>query len=418
MCDITNRTKQMKPDIYLLGFGSTALDETKTEILLQSRHIITSGRLYELLKNHPIFNSIKDKTRIITKVDEIIHFIKKESATGNTPVSVTATGDPLFFGIGRRMLQNFSKDQLSILPDLSSIQLAFARIKDTWDDAFFVTLHGRDNLSEIPRLVKNHSKLCILTDPQNSPTKIAQLLCKFPYLNVKFYVGECLGSADEKVTEGTPEQIATMTFRQPNLTIVKKLNEGAKEQILFGLSEDDIEHSKGLITKDEVRAVSIHKLKIPSKGVLWDIGAGSGAVSAEIASLAPGIEVYSVEKDERQLMNIENNKARFALPNLIPVHGTAPEILTGMPKPDRIFIGGSGGKLKEILEVVASSKCPVVVLNAITLESLNQAVTQLSACQYSVSACQVSVCRLKNLKTTTYFSALNPIFVVEAIYQA
>ena len=181
----------------------------------------------------------------------------------------------------------------------------------------------------------------------------------------------------------------------------------------FGLVEKEIRHSRGLITKDEVRAVAIHKLRLPQRGVLWDIGAGSGSVSVEAARPSPGLRVYAIEKDEGQIANIEENKIRFGCTNMTITAGEAPEALKNLPSPDRVFVGGSHGQLSGIINVV-NERMPrgIIVINAVKTETLNEAVLLLEKSFFAVDISQVSISRSKVVNGQRHMAALNQISVI------
>jgi precorrin-6Y C5,15-methyltransferase (decarboxylating) len=185
-------------------------------------------------------------------------------------------------------------------------------------------------------------------------------------------------------------------------------------EIKFGLSEDEIAHSRGLITKDEVRAVSIHKLRLPQKGVLWDVGAGSGSVSIEAARLLPGLRVYAIERNREQIELIQENKKKLGATNITTTCGEAPEILRDLPPPDRVFIGGHGGNLSGIVRRI-KEKMPkgIIVINAIALETLNEAILVLENNGFDPEVSQVSVSRSKIVGGQRHMSALNPVFVIK-----
>ncbi len=126
----------------------------------------------------------------------------------------------------------------------------------------------------------------------------------------------------------------------------------------FGLTEDSIQHSRGLITKNEVRAATLHQLQLPRKGVFWDIGAGSGSLSIEAARANPHLTVYAIEHKEEELENIKNNIVKFGCYNIVPIFGRAPEALVALPDPDRVFIGGSSGSLPDIVALTCQTFGP------------------------------------------------------------
>ncbi len=277
-------------------------------------------------------------------------------------------------------------------------------------------------ISELPSLLQRHGKMAVLTDKTNGPVEIAKELLKPSAFSSqlsasKIYVCEKLGYDNEKITEGTPEEIVNKSFEYPNIVIVKKPEQvGAIHELplpVFGLKEDEIEHSKGLITKNEVRAVTIHKLRLPQKGILWDIGAGSGSVSIEAARLCPELKVYAVEKSGEQLEHIKDNKGKFEISNIEIVRGEAPAVLQDLSVPDRVFIGGSGGNLEEIVKAAGLQiSSGLVVINATTIETLNEAVQSLEKENFSVDVCEVSISRSKTVAQKKHMRALNPIFIV------
>jgi precorrin-6Y C5,15-methyltransferase (decarboxylating) len=421
--------------IHVIGIGYRPFDKKSREVLLGAEVILASTRLSEVFRGYEEYESVKGKVLVINRIDELIEYMR--SNMEKQSIALLASGDPLFFGIGRRVLDEFGPEQVDMLPDLSSIQLAFSRIKEPWDDAFLMSLHGGPDpakrrrlpyeIDDIPVLLDEHHKIAILTDRESNPTAIADILVSsLPALHhsLRMHVCEKLGYADEKITRGTPAEIAVMTFADPNVVIIinrrggvppplaKSVDTGTSD-MTFGLTEAEIAHSRGLITKDEVRAVSLHKLRLPQKGVLWDIGAGSGSVSIEAARLSPGLKIYAIERNEEQLAHIEENKTRFGVGNIAITAGEAPEVLRDLPFPDRVFIGGSGGELSGIIRRVRE-KMPkgLVVINAVTLETLNEAVLLLENNGFEPEVSQVSVTRSKILKGQRHLSPLNPVFVI------
>lgn len=428
----------MNSKLYVIGIGFKPLDKRTQEIILNSSVILASNRLFEVFKGYNEFEIVKERIRIINNVDETIKFIKsnlfQSSAVNLQPIVLLASGDPMFFGIGRRAVNEFGKDIVEILPDLSSIQIAFSKIKEPWDDAFLMSLHGGPDpekrrrlpyeIKDLPLLIEKYHKIAILTDKENNPPKIAEFLSSAFSLQpsaLRIFVCERLGYCDEKITEGTPEEIASMIFREPNVVIIiretdeQNSKEAATilEKIKFGLTENDLSHSHGLITKDEVRAVTIHKLRLPQRGVFWDIGAGSGSISIEVARLYPELKVFAVEKNAEQINHIQENKIRFNATNIEIVKAEAPDSLNGLPRPDRVFIGGSGERLKEIMDYIIKAQVKLIVVNAATIETINDTIECFENHGYNTSISEISVSRAKTIAGKRHMSALNPIFVIK-----
>jgi precorrin-6Y C5,15-methyltransferase (decarboxylating) len=425
--------------ISVIGIGYRPLEKKARETLLNSDIIVTSGRLLEVFRRYDEHEKVKDRIKVINNVDETTTFIHSSRAAGLSSLVLLASGDPLFFGIGRRVIAEFGKDAVEIYPELSSLQTAFARIGEPWDDALLMSLHGgpdpekrrrlRYALNDIPSLLERHNKVAILTDRENNPTVIAQFLhlsCASP---LTLYICERLGYPDEKITEGTPEVIAGMTFSEPNVVIITRnalsvmSNELKKNAVhssrvtghnfKFGLRENEISHMQGLITKDEIRAVTVHKLRIPERGVFWDVGAGSGSISIEVSKLSSGIRVYAIEKDRERVKNIRDNADKFHAANIEIVEGMAPDALKSLPAPDRVFIGGSSGRLKETIGMISDAMpSGIMVINAISIETLNDAKQSLTDHGFTISISEISVSRSKIIAGKTHLSSLNPVFII------
>ena len=440
---------QQANKLYVIGIGYRPLGKRAQELVRAANVLLTSSRLHDVFQRYDGYEAIRDRITVIDKVPETIAFIREwfsHSEIRNPQSEIDslvllASGDPLFFGIGRRMIAEFGAEAVEILPDLSSMQEAFARVNLAWDDAVFISLHGGPDIAkrralpyearDIPRLLERTGKMGILTDRENNPGVIAGVLqsaIRNPKSEIIMHVCERLGYPDEKITSGTPDKIAGMEFSDPNVVILQESGVRSQEPEVgrveqsetrqntpgcFGLREDEIAHERGLITKDEVRAVTIHKLRLPMTGVLWDIGAGSGSVSIEAARLCTGLRVIAVEKDEERGNTIRENIKRFGIGNVELVHGSAPGALAGLPAPDRVFIGGSGGNMADIVKLLHEKmSAGVIVINAATLETLHEALTALEQNGFSVEVSEISVSRSKVVAGKRLMCALNPIFII------
>jgi precorrin-6Y C5,15-methyltransferase (decarboxylating) len=401
------------------------LEKRAREILEAAQVVLASKRLSEVFQRYDDYEKVKGRIKIIDKVPETVGFIKERlSEQSQGPIVLLASGDPLFFGIGRRIREEFGKEPVELWPDLSSMQGAFARIQEPWDDAFFMSLHGGPDIAkrrklpyvikDIPELLAQHGKLGILTDRENNPVQIARALqaanAGSPILMT---VCERIGYPEERLVQESPDKIAGMSFSDPNVVIVQMALRKAPA-INFGLKEDEISHDRGLITKDEVRAVTLHKLRLPSTGVFWDIGAGSGSVSLEAARLCPGMKVFAIEKEPGRIETIAKNIESFKVRNVQVIQGAAPEMLKILPDPDRVFIGGSDGNLERIVMLVNERmRSGIVVINAVTLETLNHALTALETNGFTADVTEISLSRSKNMAGKRHMAALNPVFIIK-----
>ncbi len=404
----------MRNKIYLIGIGFKPLEKKAQEILFNAPLILAFPGTLRIFKKYEIYFKVKEKIKVCRKIDELLKILNEIIEKIN--VVILASGDPLYFGIGQRILKIFGKEKVEIFPDLTCLQKAGTLIKENWWEFFPLSFHGR-NLEEdtLLNFLKIHKKLAILTDSKNNPSKIAQVFENSLFKDkVKIWIFEKLGSCEERIIFAKPEEIKNQNFAEPNLIFVIVEN-GFSDNLLFGLKENEIFHEKGMITKDEVRAVVIHKLKLPKEGIFWDIGAGSGAISVECALLNPYLKVYAIEKKYEAYEMIKKNKEKFALFNLKIIRGSAPECLRDLEEPDRVFIGGSCGKLKEILEFLANlNKLKIIVFTAISLDTLYKGLYFLENHNFKVDVSQIMINRLEKLGEQKVFKALNPIFVVKA----
>lgn len=363
---------------------------------------------------------------------------------------VLASGDPLFYGIGRLLLEAFSKDDLLFLPHVSSVQLAFASIKESWHDACVVSLHGRPMQALLPALQQRAAKIAVLTDTHNHPAALAQFLRTHGLADYTLWVCEELGGPGERITCWTPESIQLQTFSPLNVTILLRHTEGAaaaatvcderldtllgsvplREQgscqdfsglppealPLLGLPEEAIAHRQGMITKRELRLLALCYLALHPGDVLWDVGAGSGSVSVEAARLSPSLQVFAVERSASALGHIEHNVRQFTLSNVHPVLGEAPEALALLPDPDAVFIGGSGGRLAELIPAVVSRLRPGgrLVMHCITLENFALGWELLRQHTLQVDTTAVQLSHSKPLGPWHRLEPESPMFILRA----
>ena len=272
--------------LFVLGIAETVLSAAQEKILAQCSLLVGTTRFHSLTATLP------GHYLSITPLPAALNAISAELKRGN--VAVLASGDPLFYGIGRRLLAVFPEKSIQFYPALSSIQRACALMKIPWDDAEITSLHGRE-AAHLPSLLLRHGKNLILTDTSNRPELIAGQLLHYLRLigapnlikNITMLVAEDLGLPSEKLFRGTLDEAAEHLFSPLNIVCLLVPGMAYSPSYRFGLSENLIEHSRGLITKNEVRAASLHQLQLPRQGIFWDIGAGSGSLSVEAARLQP-----------------------------------------------------------------------------------------------------------------------------------
>ncbi|MCI5207620.1 MAG: precorrin-6y C5,15-methyltransferase (decarboxylating) subunit CbiE [Candidatus Electrothrix sp. ATG2] len=342
-------------EVFIFGVSGEELPKQQLRKIASCSAVVISSRHQALLKGMEIH-------RIpIAPVEEMVFELAVALNEGD--VAVLASGDPLFFGIGRTLLERFGPERVHIHPALSAVQLACTRFKLPWDDLPLISLHGRSP-GDIAGRILNKPKVMLFTDHRNSPDRIAQELLTIleehhdttRKKGMRVRVAENLGLKDERLCSGTLKDIASQKFSPLNMMLIEQPQTEAEQSaqdagsgFILGLQEDEIAHSRGLITKDEIRAVILHRLRLPRSGVLWDVGGGSGSVSVEAARLCPDLTIYIIEQKEEGQENIRANILRYSLYNIKLICGQAPEVLADLPDPDRVFIGGSKGLLAEII---------------------------------------------------------------------
>lgn len=249
-------------------------------------------------------------------------------------VCVLASGDPGFFGIVRPLAERFGSDHLDVHPSASSVSVAFGRLGMPWDDATVVSVHGRALDGGLLR----GSKVAVLTSPDNPPEAVGRALG-----DDRRAVAVCsrVGLDGESVVRTDVAGLAAGTWDPLSVVVLLADDRVGRRARTWGGPDAAYAHRAGMITKAEVRAVVLSKLQLPAAGVLWDVGAGSGSIAIEAASLSPALRVLAVERRADDAERIATNgRDRGVAVDVI--QGEAPEVLASLPAPDRAFVGGGG----------------------------------------------------------------------------
>jgi precorrin-6Y C5,15-methyltransferase (decarboxylating) len=339
---------------------------------------------------------------------------------GEQNVCILASGDPLFFGVGSLVVSKLGAEHVEILPHPSAMQWAFARIGLKWDDAALLSLHARPREGFLTRLKRSANVACF-TDETNTPPALAAHMLEHGEIAWTAWVCENLAGPGERVRRFTLHELASCTDVGPlNVLILVRNDPGWRPlpAIAF-LHEDDFAKrmpKKGLITKREVRLLSLAQLAIRPTSVVWDVGAGSGSVAIEAALLAFEGRVYAIELDPEGVAICRDNLKTHAVDNVRVVAGRAPEVLDGLEAPDAVFVGGSKGSLSEILDAAFGRLQPGgrLVVNAITLENVAEAYQSLRGLGVVPEVTLLNVARGEPLAQYLRYEALNPIHIFAA----
>ncbi len=399
--------------LYVIGIDEPALS-ARQESLLATCSLIVGTRRFELMTAR-----FRAAFQSITPLAESFAAIGRHLPLGN--VAVLASGDPLFYGIGRRLLAEFPEEAIEIHPALSSVQRACALFRLPWDDAEVVSLHGRP-CAHLPGLLLAPGKHIVLTDAHHCPDRIAEKLLDYLCLvdeqrlpgDVMMLVAENIGLPNERVFRGTLAEGAARKFSELNILCLIVPEAPGLPDTFLGLCEEELFHSRGLITKNEVRAATLHALRLQPCGTFWDIGAGSGSLSVEAARMNPRLTIFAIEQKDEELQNIKKNIAKFRCFNIVPVPGRAPEALERLATPDRIFVGGSGGSLSAILELAARrlAQSGILVVNGVLDKTVDEAPALMRKLGFSVTT---SVIRVTRTGADGVERQFNPITIMTGI---
>ncbi|MBI5593820.1 MAG: precorrin-6y C5,15-methyltransferase (decarboxylating) subunit CbiE [Deltaproteobacteria bacterium] len=405
-----------QPKVIVIGMGLSPDDLTARHLdIIRGADILIAGKRHlDCFKDHSGIQ--KEITRDIPKLTE---FIRRQFKTHR--IVVLASGDPLLFGIGPVIIDALGPDHVEIHPNISSVAAAFSRIKEPWQDARVISMHGKKSGDSLLAAVSETDLVAVLTDPIRNPAWIAALLLSHRLNPVRICVLEQLGTPSEKISWHTLEQATQETFSEPNIVVLKRASGShTLSGLHLGMPDDAYDHENGLITKPEIRAVSLAKLKLQAHHILWDLGAGSGSIGIEASLLLTRGKIVSIEKDPERIRNIESNRLRHGVKNMEIRLATLPDGLDDLLAPDRIFIGGGGRKLETIIRSAAGYLKPdgIIVLNTVLMDNLTIALTTLKELGFSTETIQIQVNRGKDMPWSQRFEAQNPVWIITGIIKS
>jgi precorrin-6Y C5,15-methyltransferase (decarboxylating) len=406
--------------LVIIGIGDdglAGLTEASRRVLNDSDLVLGAPSVLSLLEHLP--------NRSVALEPEMSRALRqvREALAASRPVLVCG-GDPLFYGVARYLCDRIGKEHFEVVPHVSSMQLAFARVKESWEDAYLTNLAGRPLESVLDR-IRTAEKVGIFSSDECPPSRMAKALLDRGIDYFKAYVCENLGSPDERVTQGELAELASLDFDPLNvLILIRKPGRPdrasrASRYRLFGNPDDAFAQSqpkRGLITQSEVRSIAMAQLDIRPTSVVWDIGAGSGSVAIEAAQLAHQGMVYAIEPEPGDIALIEANAESFGVPNVRTVHGRAPEALDALPDPDAIFVGGTGRRVDTVLLAAFARLIPGgrITVNVATVDGLATAYQTLKGLAGDVRLWNVSIARGIEQMERVRFEAVNPTFLIAA----
>lgn len=364
--------------IHVIGLGVTEYAELNRSALValeKSNWVVGSARQLQVIEH---LKSESTQTKVLPPLCELSAWLAGINASES--VSILASGDPLFYGIGRWFSKNYSAEKLNFYPAVSSIQVACHTLGLSLQDVEVLSLHGRP-VAQIRKTLKPAQILVVLSDKNSAPQILAQECLKAGFERSIITVCENLGYPEQKVSRLEVSRLSesALIFEPLHLSVIDVKGKGLVLPSFPGIpnesfitdvaKQNDTEKASAMLTKREVRLAILSLIQANNADVIWDIGAGCGSVAVELAYWNKQVQVHAVEHHNARLACLEANCDRFGVVSQLHIiAGKAPEKLSGLPDPTKVFIGGSGGALPEILALVWQ-KLPIgglLVASAVT----------------------------------------------------
>ena len=407
----------MSSQIHVIGIGDDGLAALPASV----RELITGA---EVLLGTERTLSLADGSKAEQKAlpTDLNQLVKLLESAGNKRIVMLVHGDPMFYGLARYVSERLGKERFVVVPHVSSMQLAFARVMETWEEAYLTNIANHP-LDAVLEKIRTAQKVGLFTTDQCGPADVAKALLgrKIDYFTA--YVCENLGARDERVTRGSLQEIAAQEFDPLNVMILVRdpnAPDRPTEAIgrrLFGNPDEAFLQSKpqqGLLTPAEVRAIALAQMDIAPSSTVWDVGAGSGSVSIEAAQMAHDGSVYAIEMDAAEHTLIRENAERFGVANVNAVLGRAPEAFEELPDPDAVFIAGAGREVLRLTEAAYTRlrKGGRLVVNTTSIDHLSELRQKLGKHSPHVQVWMINLSRGTDQLDRLTFEPLKPSFLL------
>lgn len=357
----------------------------------------------------PLGAVLSQKPRYAEFLPERVRDVLKQDAIRSA--AIVMRGDVGFYSGAKQLGDALEGWDVTLLPGIASPVYFAAKLGISWDDAALISLHGRNG--NLIRAVDTNRKVFALTGGENTAETICRKLCAYGFGRLSVTMGERLSYPDERILRSTAAALAASDPASPfdPLSVLLIENPGALCRVRHGICDDEFFRGRVPMTKAEVRSVALSKLALCADSVVYDIGAGTGSVSVECALAAGEGKVFSIEKEEEARALIQKNRIKFHTDNLCIVPGTAPEALETLPGPTHAFIGGSDGRLSDILTALLTKNPNVrIVISAVTLETQAEAATCAKTLGFShTETVSIHIARSRELGRFHLMAAQNPV---------
>lgn len=403
--------------VYILGIGDDGLEgltSAARQLIDQAEILLGSEGTLKMIRGAAAarIEPVADLEKIVARIAE----------SPSRRIVVLMIGDPMFYGTARFLCDRVGKERFEIVPHVSSMQLAFARLKESWDEAYLANV-ATQGIERLVENIRSAEAAGVFTSEQYPPAAIAQALLDRRIDYFTAYVCENLGSPDERVTSGELSDLLDHDFSPLNvLVLIRKPDRPDRPtemagRRLFGNPDDLFRQSRpkrGLLTPAEVRCIALAEMDLGEASVVWDVGAGSGSVAIEAAQIARRGRVFAIEMDAEDFALISANAERFGVTNLTPILGQAPEAWEKLPDPDAIFVGGTGRQVSSIVESAFVRLRPGgrLVTNVGSIENVAAVREALHRHTSDDQVWMINIARGVYQLERVRFESLNPTFLI------
>ena len=388
-------------NIIGIGMGGNGLTLSAKQRIDESDLIVGAKRMVETVA---LGKDILEEYRS----DEILSYLEENPRYHN--ISILMSGDIGFYSGAKKLLEKIDREKYEVNtePGISSAVYLCSKIGTSWQDVYMTSAHGRE--SNLVGLSRIHGKVFTLLSEEDSVHAMAKQFIDYE-MNVTITIGQDFGYETEKVFTGSPKDVLEQSFGKLCVALIQ--NDAPVRSNPISISDEEFTRGDAPMTKSEVRALSVAKLKIRDDSVIYDVGAGTGSVSIEMALCAVNGMVYAIEKEEAAADLIEVNKVKFKTPNLQVIRGLAPEAMADLPKPTHAFIGGSSGNLKDIIACLLDKNPDIrIVINSVTIETLEettQVIKEFNLVEEEITCINVS--KARKLGKYHLMTAQNPVYI-------
>lgn len=389
--------------IYIIGVG---MDGKNTLTLEAKNAIEESDILIGAERMVRMFDCLNKKSIITYNSDKITSILKNETYSS---AAVIVSGDIGFYSGASKLIEKIEGMKYKMISGIASYSYFCSAIGIPYENIKLYSLHG--NSDSVAIKVKLYEKCFFLLDNNNTPDKVCKRLADYSLGDVEVFIGENLGSQNEKIYKGKAYEFIETNFA--DLSVMITLNSKYLSYDPIGINDEDFIRGNVPMTKSMIRGAAVSGMKIQRDSICWDIGCGTGSVSIEMAYKCFGGTVFSFDKSQNALDLTEANAKKFGCDNIVRIYGECPARFGETPVPDKVFIGGSSGKLCEILDYIYSLNNKIdVTINAVTLDTLNEAVSYFKKKCIKYSFVQIAVNETKNIGDHIMFLAQNPVLII------